>query len=89
MDASLTVDVDVALYLREIEYACQSERIIYVEVYPEEWIVLTGIQFAIECAVILVGKVGRLFGPCRFGVVDYVVAVGVGHLSVLPLLLLA
>ena len=56
---------------------------------PEEGVVLSGIQLMVEVAVVLVGQGGRLLGPGRFGNVDYLVAVGVDHLAVLPFLLLA
>ncbi len=57
--------------------------------YPEERVLLSGIQLVIEVAVILVGEFRWLFGPCRLGGVDDFVAVGVDIFAVLPLLLLA
>ncbi len=79
-------DVYVVLDFREVEYSCQSEGVVYIQVNPEQRIILTGIELAIEVAVVVVGKVGRLFSPCGFGVVYYFVAVGVDIFSVLPLL---
>ena len=85
----VTLQVDVALDAREIQDTGQIERVIHVQVYPEERFLRHGIQVAVEFLVILVGQLRGLAHPRRLGVVDDVVLVGVDILAVFPLLLLA
>ncbi len=83
------VHLEVVFDLREKQHTGKRKRIVDIQMYPEQRIFLTRIQLVVEIAVVLVGEVGRLFGPCRLGVVNHLVTVGIHHLAVLPLLFLA
>ncbi len=85
----VALQVDVRLYLGEIQDAREVERIVHVEVNPEERFVLHGIESAVETLVVLVFQRARRLCPERLHVVDDVVLVGVHLFAVFPLRLLA
>ena len=86
----LAVDVHVVLDLWEVEYSRQMERIIDVEVYVEQrLVVLVRIELVIELGVVVFSQVGGFTHPCGIDVVDDVVLIGLHLLAVFPLLLLA
>ena len=83
------LQVDVRLNTREIEDAREVEGVVDVQVNPEQRLVLHGIERAIELLVVLVLQRRWSLCPKRLDVVDDIVLVGVLHLTILPLLLLA
>ena len=85
----ITLKLDVRLDPREIKDTCEVERIVDVQVNPEQRFVLHGIKRAIELLVVLVLQRRWRLCPERLHVVDDVVFVGVLHLAVFPFLLLA
>ena len=85
----VALQIHLVAHLGEVEYTCQGEGVVYIKVYPKEWLVSSWVELAVELTIVLVRKVLRLAEPERVGVVDYIVLVGVLHLAVLPLLLLA
>ncbi len=56
---------------------------------PEQGVVVAGIQFAVECQIVLVGEFGGFLCPLRLCAVDNKVAVGVLPFAVFPFALLA
>ena len=85
----VALQIHFVAHLGEVKYAGQGEGVVYIKVYPKEWLVSSWVELAVELTIVLVRKVLRLAEPERVGVVDYIVLVGVLHLAVLPLLLLA
>ena len=81
------MDFDVILNLGEVQNTREIEGIVHIEVNPEEWFILHGIEIAIEIAIILIGECRRCLRPQRVRVVDYVVLCGIHLLAVLPFLL--
>ena len=85
----VALQVYVAVDAGEIQDTRKVERIVHVQVYPEQRLVLHGIERAVEFLVILVlQRAGRL-GPKRFNIVDNVVLISVHLLSAFPFGLLA
>src|SRR5690606_25609472 len=68
------VKLEVVLNLREVQDTCQRERIVDVEVNPEQWVFRERIYLLIESEVVFILEVGRLTGPQGVGVVDDPVA---------------
>ena len=85
----IAMDFDVVFNLWEIQNTREIERIVHIEVNPEERFILHGIEIAIEIAIILISQGRRRLCPERVSVVDHVVLSGVHLLSIFPLLLLA
>ena len=85
----VAADLDVALYLWEVEHARQVEREIDVQMYPEQRLVLHRVELGVELLVVLVLELRRLACPQRGHIVDDVVLGGLDLLAVLPLLFLA
>ena len=85
----VALQLDVALYAWEVEYAGEVERIVDVEVNPEQRLVLHGVERAVERLVVFVLQCARCLCPQRLHIVYNVVLVGVYLLAVLPLGLLA
>ena len=85
----VSLQLDVRLDAREVENASEIERIVDVEVDPEERLVLHRIECAVEALVVLVLESAGRLGPERLYVVDDVVLVGFNLLAILPLSLLA
>lgn len=83
----IPLQLDVALDLREIQYPCQVERVIHIQVYPKERFVRHGIKVAVELLVVFVLQVGRFLCPNGDGAVYYVVFFRVGLFSVFPFFL--
>ena len=83
------LNLEVVVYLREIEDARQVERVVDVQVDREQRLVAHGVELVVKLLVLLLGNVGRLARPQRVDVVDDVVLVRVDVLAVLPLLDLA
>jgi hypothetical protein len=82
-------DLKVVLDLGEEEDTGKVERKVYVEVNPEQRIILAGIKVMVKGDVVLLLQVNRLLHPKRFGRIDDLIFVGVNHLAVFPFLLLA
>ena len=85
----IAMDFDVVFNLGEIQNTREIERIVHIEVNPEERFILHGIEIAIEIAIILITQSRRRLCPERVRVVDHVVLSSVHLLSIFPLLLLA
>ena len=83
------LQVDVRLDAREVEDTREVEGVVDVQVNPEQRLVLHGVEGAIERLVVLVLQRRRGLCPQGLHVVDDVILIGVLHLSILPLLLLA
>ena len=81
------MDFDVILNLGEVQNTREIERIVHIQVNPEERFILHGIEVAIEIAIILIGECRRCLCPERVRVVDHVVLCGIHLLAVLPFLL--
>ena len=80
----VTLQFDVVLDFGEIEHARQVERIVHVQMNPEQRLVAHRVQFAIELLVVLVFQIRRFLGPYRGGVVDDVVLFRIHLLAVFP-----
>ena len=51
----VALQVDIAVHLGEVEYACEMEGEVYVEVYPEHGLLkLHGIQRVVEFLIVFV-----------------------------------
>ena len=85
----IAMDFDVVFNLGEIQNTREIERIVHIEVNPEERFILHGIEIAIEIAIILISQSRRRLCPERVSVVDYVVLSSVHLLTIFPLLLFA
>ena len=85
----IAMDFDVVFNLWEIQNTREIERIVHIEVNPEEGFILHGIEIAIEIAIILISQGRRRLCPKRVSVVDHVVLSSVHLLAIFPLLLLA
>ena len=85
----VALQIHLVAHLGEVEYAGQGEWVVYIKVYPKEWLVSSWVELTVELTIILVRKVLWLAKPERVGIVDHIVLIGVLHLAVLPLLLLA
>ena len=85
----VALDVEVVLYLREVEDASEVEGVIDVEVNPEEGLVGHREEVAIELLVVLILQVGWLLCPQRLYIINNVVLVGIHLFAVLPFCLLA
>ena len=83
------MQVDVALDTREIQDTGQMERIIHIQVNPEQWFVGHRIQVLIEFLIVFIRHIRRLANPCRLDIVDDIVFVGIDIFSVFPFLLLS
>ena len=86
---AVLLQIQIGLYLGEVEYTGQMEGEINVQMYPEQGLVLHGIEFTVEIPVVLILELARCLGPQGFNVVDDVVLVRIDLLTVLPLLFLA
>ena len=85
----IAMDFDVVFNLGEIQNTREIERIVHIEMNPEERFILHGIEIAIEIAIILISQGRRRLCPERVRVVDHVVLSSVHLLSIFPLLLFA
>ena len=85
----VALQVDVALDFREVEHTGQVERIVHVQVNPEQRFVGHRIQVAIELLVVFFLQFRRLLGPDRTSVVNQVVFFRFYLLAVFPFFLLA
>ena len=88
LDAVLA-NVEIVLDFWEIEDSGESEWEVYVQMNPEQRIVLCWLDCMVELDVILILEVGGLARPQRLNIVDYLVLVGIDILAILPLLLLS
>ena len=84
----VALQIYLVAHLGEVEYACQGEGVVYIKMYPKEWLVSSWVELTVELTIVLVRKVLWLAEPERVGVVDHIVLLGILHLTVLPLLLL-
>ena len=75
---------DVRLYSWEVENAGEVERIVNVEVYPEQWLVLHGVEVLVKFLIIFIFQRRRRLCPKRFGVVDEIVFFGFHLFSIFP-----
>ena len=80
---------DVGMHAGEIQNARQVERIVHIQVNPEQRLVLHGIKRAVEALVVFVLQAGRGLYPQWLDGVDYIVLVCLNIFSILPLCLLA
>ena len=64
------LDLEVAFNLGEIEYTGEVERVVYVEVDPEEGVFGEGVELFVELEVVFVLEVVGVFVPEGCGVVD-------------------
>ena len=85
----IAVQIQVALDAREVKDTGQVERIIHVQVDPEQRLLAHRVKILIEFLVILILQFRRLADPCRLRVVDDVILIGIDILAILPFLLLA
>ena len=83
------LNLEIVVDFREIENPRQVERIVDVEMYPEQRVVAARIELPVEFPVLFVGHIGRIMRPERVGIVHDVVPFGIHILSVLPLLYLS
>ena len=79
----------IALDAWEIENTRKMEWVIYIQMNPEEGLIVHGIERAIELLVVLVLQLAWGSGPERLHVVDDIVLGSLHLLAVLPLGLLA
>ena len=85
----VALEFDIGLDAWEVEDAREVERVVYIQVNPEQGFVLHGVEGAIERLVVLVLQRARGFCPKWFHAVDDVVFLCVHHLPVFPFLLFA
>ena len=85
----ILLNLEIVVDFREIENPRQVERIVDVEMYPEQRVVAARIELPVEFPVLFVGHIGRIMRPERVGIVHDVVPFGIHILSVLPLLYLS
>ena len=85
----VALHVDAVLDAWEVENTRQVEWEIYVQVNPEQWIVLHWIESMIELLVVLILQGARSLGPERLYIINNVILVCLHVLAVLPLSLLA
>ena len=83
------MQVDVAFDAREIEDSRQIERIIHIQVNPEERFVAHRIKLPVKRPVIFVVQFRGFAYPCRLSVVNDLILVRIDVLTVFPLLLLS
>ena len=83
------MQIDVALDAREIQDTGQMERVIHIQMNPEQRFVGHRIQILIEFLIIFICHIGRLTNPCRLDIVDDIVFVGIDIFAVFPFLLLS
>lgn len=83
------MQIDVALDAREIQDTGQMERVIHVQMNPEQRFVGHRIQILIEFLIIFICHISRLTNPCRLDIVDDIVFVGIDIFAVFPFLLLS
>ena len=81
------MQVEVTLDAREVEDTGQVERIIHIQVNPEQWFFRHWIQVAIEFLIVFISHIGRFANPCRSDIVDDVIFVGIDIFTVFPFLL--
>ena len=85
----VALQFDVRLDTWEVEDTRKVERIVNVEVYPEQWFVLHRIERAVERFVVLVLQCAWSLCPQGLHIIYYIVLVGLHVLAVLPFGLLA
>ena len=87
----VALQFEVRLHFGEIEYSGEIERIVNIEVNPEQRLVGHRVQCSVESLVVIVLKCRRCLCPQRLHAVDDVVLVRVNHLFLFraPLLLLS
>ena len=83
------MQIDITLYLREVKYTCQVERIVYIQMNPEQRVVLHRIKGVIELLVVLILQGARSLCPERLHIIDNVILICLHILAVLTLGLLA
>lgn len=83
------MQIDVALDAREIQDTGQMERVIHIQMNPEQRFVGHRIQILIEFLIIFICHISRLTNPCRLDIVDDIVFVGIDIFAVFPFLLLS
>ncbi len=59
----VALQVDVAVYAWEIEYAREMEWEVHIEVNPEQWLILHRVKLAIELLIVLIFQRGRCLCP--------------------------
>ena len=85
----VALHVDAVLDAWEVENTRQVEWEIYIQVNPEQWVVLHWIEGVIELLVVLILQSARSLGPERLHIINNVILVSLHVLAVLPLRLLA
>ena len=85
----VSVQIDVALDAGEIKDTGQVERIIHIQVNPEQRLFRHRVEVLVELLIVLVLQFRRFAHPGRRCLVDDVVFLGIDILPVLPFLLFA
>ena len=85
----VATQIEIILNLGKVEHTGKIERVVHVEVNPEQRLIVAGIELTVELLVVFVLEVSGLTAPDRLQRVDNIVLVGFLLLAVLPLGLLA
>ena len=85
----VALHVDAALDAWEVENTREIEWEVYVQMNPEQWVVLHWVKGVIELLVVLILQGARSFCPERLNIVDNVILISLHILTILPLGLLA
>ena len=85
----VTLHVNAVLDAWEVENTRQIEWEIYVQMNPEQWVVLHWIEGVIELLIVLILQSARSLGPERLHIINNVILVSLHVLTVLPLSLFA
>ena len=85
----IALHVDAALDAWEVENTREVEWEVYVQVNPEQWVVLHWIKGVIELLIVLILQCARCLCPERLNIIDNVILIGLNVLAILPLGLLA
>ncbi len=84
----IALQLKIRLNAWEVEYTGEVERIIYVEVYPEQRFVGHRIECAVEVLIVLILECRRSLCPKWFYTIDDIILVSIYLLAILPLSLL-
>ena len=83
----ILIQINIALYLREVEDTGQMERIVYIQMNPEQRFVWHRIKLTIEFFIIFVRQFTRFLCPQRNGVIDDIIFRRLYLFAVFPLFL--
>ena len=85
----IALHVDAALDAWEVENTREIEWEVYIQMNPEQWVVLHWVKAVIELLVVLILQGARSLGPERLHIINNVILISLHILSILPLGLLA